>query len=60
MAHYNRLPASVIELGVPPTHKQAFYGVAKQLITEEDRDHGYIQPQMKARVKFRNWTRAAC
>lgn len=51
-------PAGVIELGVPPTHKQAFYGVAKTLITGEDRDFVYVQPRMKARVKFRNWTKS--
>lgn len=58
LAHYNGRPAGVIELGVPPTHKQAFYGVAKQLITVEDRDFVYVQPQIKARVKFRNWTKS--
>ncbi|WP_409175628.1 ATP-dependent DNA ligase [Brevibacillus fortis] len=58
LAHYNGRPAGVIELGVPPTHKQAFYGVAKQLITGEDRDFVYVQPQVKARVKMRNWTKS--
>ncbi|MGK5654356.1 hypothetical protein ACSNN6_26560 [Brevibacillus formosus] len=58
MAHYNGRPAGVIELGVPPTHKQAFYGVAKQLITGEDREYVYIQPHIKARVKIRNWTKS--
>ncbi|MGF9907245.1 ATP-dependent DNA ligase [Brevibacillus porteri] len=58
LTHYNGRPAGVIELGVPPTHKQAFYGVAKQLITGEDRDFVYVQPQIKARVKMRNWTKS--
>ncbi|TQK45786.1 DNA ligase-1 [Brevibacillus sp. AG162] len=44
LAHVNGRPAGVIELGVPPTHKQAFYGVAKSIITGEDRDYVYIQP----------------
>ncbi|MFF0829011.1 ATP-dependent DNA ligase [Brevibacillus sp. NPDC003359] len=57
LAHYNGRPAGVVELGVPPTHKQAFYGVAKQLITGEDREYVYMQPQIKARVKMRNWTK---
>ncbi|MED4581901.1 ATP-dependent DNA ligase [Brevibacillus choshinensis] len=51
-------PVGVIELGVPPTHKQAFYGVVKPLITGEDRNFVYVQPQIKARVKFRNWTKS--
>ncbi|MCC8435502.1 ATP-dependent DNA ligase [Brevibacillus sp. M2.1A] len=58
LAHYNGRPAGVIEFGVPPTHKKAFYGVAKSLVTGEDRDFVYIQPQIKARVKMRNWTKS--
>lgn len=58
LAQHNGRPAGVIELGVPPAHKQAFYGVAKPLITGEDRDFVYVQPLIKARVKFRNWTRS--
>ncbi|HZG82119.1 MAG TPA: ATP-dependent DNA ligase [Brevibacillus sp.] len=58
LAHVNGRPAGVVELGVPPAHKQAFYGVAKSLITGEDRDFVYIQPRLKAIVKFRNWTRS--
>jgi len=49
-------PAGIIELGVSPTHKRAFYGVCKQLITGEGRDYVYIEPRIKARVKMRNWT----
>ncbi len=53
----NGQPAGVIKFGVPPTHKQVFHGVAKTLITGEDRDFVYVQPLIKARVKFRNWTK---
>ncbi|MFG0217267.1 hypothetical protein ACFU8X_29880 [Brevibacillus porteri] len=30
----------------------------KQLITGEDREYVYVQPQIKARVKMRNWTKS--
>lgn len=50
-------PAGIIELGVTPTHKQAFFGAAKELVTKEDRDFVYVEPRIKVRVKFRNWTR---
>ncbi|MEC0167875.1 ATP-dependent DNA ligase [Paenibacillus graminis] len=50
--------AGVIEFGVSPTHKKAFYGVVKPLITGEDRDFVYVEPRIRARVKIRNWTRA--
>ncbi|MEK3836467.1 ATP-dependent DNA ligase [Paenibacillus sp. FSL R7-0128] len=51
-------PAGIIEFGVSPTHKQAFFGVSKALITGEDRDFVYVEPRIRARVKIRNWTRA--
>lgn len=48
----------ILELAVPPTHKKAFYGVAKNLITSEDKNFVYVRPDLKARVRFRNWTRS--
>lgn len=51
-------PAGIIELGVSPTEKKAFYGVAQQLITGEDRNFIYVEPRIQVRVKMRNWTRA--
>lgn len=57
IAQVNGRPAGIIKLGVPSTHQQAFYGVTKQLIIGKDRDFVYVQPKIKARVKFRNWTR---
>mgnify|MGYP001296008360 CR=1 FL=1 len=50
--------AGVIELGVPAIHKQAFYGVCKQLVTGEDKNFVYLEPRLQATVKFRNWTRS--
>lgn len=50
-------PAGIIELGVPPKHKKAFYEIAQQLVTGEDRNFVYLEPSLKANVKFRNWTR---
>ncbi len=48
----------VLELAVPSSHKKAFYGVSKGLVTGEDRNFVYVQPNIAARVRFRNWTRA--
>lgn len=50
-------PAGVIEHGVPSSHKKAFYSVVKPFITGQNRKFVYIQPQIKAKVKFRNWTK---
>jgi DNA ligase-1 len=52
------LPAGIIELGAGPTERKAFYGVAQQLVTGEDRDFVFVEPRIRARVKMRNWTRA--
>ncbi|RUT48586.1 ATP-dependent DNA ligase [Paenibacillus anaericanus] len=51
-------PAGVIELGVGPTEKKAFYGVSKALITGEDHNFVYLEPRIRARVKMRNWTKS--
>lgn len=56
LAQYNGRPAGIIELAVPATHKRAFYGVAQGIITREDRNFVYLEPRLKAKVRFRNWT----
>lgn len=58
LAYYGGRPAGMIELGVPPSRKQAFYVVAKSIITGEDREYVPIQPQIKAYIKMRNWTKS--
>ena len=58
LAHYQGRPVGVIELAVPAMHRQAFYKVAGRLKTGEDRNHVYLDPQISARVRFRNWTRS--
>jgi DNA ligase-1 len=57
LQHRNR-NVGVLELAVPSAHKKAFYGVSQGLITGEDRNFVYVEPSIKARVRFRNWTRA--
>jgi DNA ligase-1 len=57
LQHRNR-NVGVLELAVPSAHKKAFYGVSQGLITGEDRNFVYVEPIIKARVRFRNWTRA--
>lgn len=51
-------PTGIIELGVPPKAKSAFYGVSKALITGEDKNFVYLEPRIRAKVKTRNWTKA--
>jgi DNA ligase-1 len=48
----------VLEAAIPSAHKNAFSGVSKGLITGEDRNFVYVEPSIKARVRFRNWTQA--
>ncbi|PWW37415.1 MULTISPECIES: ATP-dependent DNA ligase [Paenibacillus] len=51
-------PVGVIEHGPNPKHKQAFRGVCKQLVTDEDKNHVYLEPRIRAKVKMRNWTKS--
>lgn len=54
----NMRPAGIIEFGASPVHKQAFRGVAKQLVSGEDKDFVYLHPKLRVRVKMRNWTKS--
>jgi DNA ligase-1 len=50
-------PAGIIELVPGTNNRRAFYAVSKQLVTGEDKQFVYLEPRIKAKVKFRNWTR---
>jgi DNA ligase-1 len=58
LLQYQNKAVGILELAVPSAHKKAFYGVSKGLITGEDRNFVYVEPTVKAQVRFRNWTRA--
>ena len=51
-------PTGIVELGVPPKAKRAFYGVSQQLVTGEDKNFVHLKPRIRAKVKTRNWTKA--
>ncbi|MEK3673504.1 ATP-dependent DNA ligase [Paenibacillus sp. FSL R10-2771] len=51
-------PAGIIEFGASPLHKQAFRGVASQLITGEDKEFVHLEPRLRAKVRMRNWTKS--
>lgn len=51
-------PAGVIELGVKPAQKRAFYGVRDSITVGEDKNNVYLRPSIRARVKTRNWMKA--
>lgn len=57
LEHRNKA-VGILEFAVPSSHKKAFYGVAKVLVTGEDRDFVFVEPRINAQVRFRNWTRA--
>ncbi|WP_309120996.1 RNA ligase family protein [Paenibacillus sp.] len=50
-------PAGVIEFGVAPAHKKAFFEVAKLIESGSHKDFVYLQPLLRAKVKTRNYTR---
>lgn len=49
--------AGIIELGVSAAHRQEFLNRAQKLRTGEDNHYVYLEPRMKARVKFKGRTR---
>ncbi|MBQ4899379.1 ATP-dependent DNA ligase [Paenibacillus sp. Marseille-P2973] len=51
-------PAGIIEFGVGPKEKNAFYGVAQQIVVGENSDFVFMEPRLRARVKMRNWTKS--
>jgi DNA ligase-1 len=51
-------PAGIIELGTSPIHKQAFRGVAQQLVKGEDKEFVHLEPRLRAKVRMRNWTKS--
>lgn len=57
LVEYNGRPAGIIELAVPAAHKHAFYKIAREIIRGEDREFVYVEPAVRVRVRFRNWTK---
>ncbi|MBW4083548.1 ATP-dependent DNA ligase [Paenibacillus sp. S150] len=51
-------PAGIIKLGATPLHKQAFRGVAQQLVNGEDKEFVHLEPRLRAKVRMRNWTKS--
>jgi DNA ligase-1 len=50
-------PAGTIKFGGNTKQRQSLYTISKKLIIGEDKNFVYLDPQIKAKVKFRNWTR---
>lgn len=55
--HGRQRPVGMIESGITPRQNKEFHEVSQQLITGEDNQFIYIQPLIKAKVKFHHWTR---
>jgi len=51
-------PAGMIEFPPSAEYRKAFYSVTRTIITKETDDFVFLQPVIKARVKFRNWTKS--
>lgn len=50
--------AGIIEFGATPLHKQAFRGVAQQLVKGGDKEFVHLEPLLRAKVRMRNWTKS--
>lgn len=55
LAQHNGRSVGVIELAVPIDHRKAFYSIAQDIVTGEDKNFVYVQPLITARIRMRNW-----
>ncbi|TLS51441.1 ATP-dependent DNA ligase [Paenibacillus antri] len=51
-------PAGMIEFGVSPAHKKAFYEVCRSIESGSYKDFIHLEPLLRAKVKTRNVTRS--
>jgi DNA ligase 1 len=51
------VPAGMIEFGPSKEERKVFYQVSKSLITNSTKEFNYIEPIIKCKVKFRNYTK---
>jgi DNA ligase 1 len=51
------VPAGMIEFGPSKEERKVFYQVSKSLITNSTNEFNYIEPIIKCKVKFRNYTK---
>lgn len=51
-------PGGIMELGMGPTERKAFYPVARSIKTHEDRRFVYLEPRIRCRVKYKKRTHA--
>ncbi|MGN7169624.1 ATP-dependent DNA ligase [Paenibacillus cellulositrophicus] len=51
-------PTGIIEHGPGPKEKKAFYGVSQGIVSGEDKNFVYLDPLIRGKVKFRNWTKS--
>lgn len=50
-------PVGILEVGTTPAQRQAFHRMAREMTTSEDRQFVYLEPGIRARVKFPRRTR---
>jgi DNA ligase-1 len=55
LAKHNDRVVGVIELAVPSNHRKAFYSIAQDIITGEDKNFVYVKPLITAKIRMRNW-----
>jgi DNA ligase 1 len=51
-------PCGILELGIHPKARKAFYKVAQQIKAREDRQFIYVEPLIHCQVKYKKETHA--
>ncbi|MFS0722885.1 ATP-dependent DNA ligase [Paenibacillus sp. 1P07SE] len=54
LVHMGGKPVGVVEQSVPPEIRSAFMAAARGLVLSEDRHYVYLQPQLRARIRYRS------
>ncbi|PTX63204.1 hypothetical protein C8P63_10448 [Melghirimyces profundicolus] len=49
-------PGGVMELGIGPRERKAFYQVAQQMKIREDQRFVHVEPRIHCKVKYKKWT----
>ncbi|PTX64383.1 hypothetical protein C8P63_103169 [Melghirimyces profundicolus] len=47
-------PGGVMELGIGPRERKAFYQVAQRIKTYENRQYVHVEPKIHCKVKYKN------
>ncbi|WP_336772318.1 ATP-dependent DNA ligase [Paenibacillus sp. MMO-58] len=55
LAQHEGKSVGIIEFAVPGEHRKAFYRIAQDIVTGENKNFVFVKPLITARIRMRNW-----